>query len=196
MEDIIGATEVDAWCIISSLFNLLRLRINLCLPFALDLRTNHLWLCSAKPIVHGRMGFRLSLLEFYFLHCSWSIREAHTWTFAFSDSVFELRDSDVVDIDTHSKLCWSQEVVSRLSIDAQFLIWDVAESNATRLHWSLLESLCGKLGNDATEVVFFIWLLDCDLGRVLRWHLEFRVVFVAIFIDLFALVLSKRRLLA
>ena len=105
MEDVVGAAEIDAWRVIFSLFDLLRFRINLGLLFALYLRANHFGLCSAKPIVFGRVCFRLCLLELCLLHHIRSVRKADGRALIFLDSVVELGYSDVVNVDSHPELC-------------------------------------------------------------------------------------------
>ena len=112
LEDVVGATEVDTGRIISSLLDLLGLRINLCLLFALDLRAYHFRLCSAKPVVLRRMRLRLSLLQFRLRHSSLAVREAHGGTLSILlDPVIELGDPNVLDVDTHSELGRSLKVI-------------------------------------------------------------------------------------
>ena len=112
LENVVGATEVDAGRIISSLLDLLGLRINLCLLFALDLRTNHFRLGSAKPVVLRRVRLRLSLLQFRLRHGCLAVREAYGGTLSILlDPVIELGDPDVFDVDTHTELGRSLKVV-------------------------------------------------------------------------------------
>ena len=71
------------------------------------------------------MEGRLCLFEFCLLKCFGSIPvgEADCWTIITSSySIIKLSYSDVVYVYTHSEFRRSLKVISRLSIDTQFLI--------------------------------------------------------------------------
>ena len=188
-----GITQVDAWAIVCLiLLALLWLGFVLRLLFTLNFRTDISLLRSAK--VGFFMVLRSTLCLLRILLLQWTrflaIREANCRALVFVwKSILKICNPNVRNIKpTHSQLSWLLEVLVWLSVWTQFLTWDIcSKSHATRFQRSNLKSL----RFEATELILVVFLLYCDLGYLLCWHLILCVTLEAIIIWVFSLVLGR-----